>query len=134
MVSRFHVFVAAALVATSACTQNSANTAERPDRSLITQEQLTATKYLTAYDAVAALRSNWLNTRGPDSFQNQSQVRVYLDSNLLGGVDALRTVSITTISFIRHFDGIAATARWGLDHGAGVIFLSTRPASVTDPY
>jgi hypothetical protein len=136
MRSRFQTLVACGLVALgSACAQSSGtSTTERPDRSLITQEQLVAAKYLTAYDAVAALRSNWLSTRGPDSFQNQSQVRVYLDSNLLGGVDALRTVSVTTISFIRHFDGIAATARWGLDHGAGVIYLSTRPASVTDPH
>jgi hypothetical protein len=44
-----------------------------------------------------------------------------------GGVEALRRISITEVTYIRYFDGIAAAARWGLDHGYGVIFVSTRP-------
>jgi hypothetical protein len=102
------------------------------DRAVLTQTQIGAHQFNTAYDAIEALRSNWLKTRGTDSFQSPSQVRVYLDNISLGDTATLRTIAITNIAYIRYFDGIAATARWGLDHGAGVIFVSTRPQTV-DP-
>jgi hypothetical protein len=107
--------------------------AARSDRNIITKEQLTKNHYSTVYDAVEALRSNWLQTRGTDSFRSPSQVKVYLDNTMYGGVESLRNIAATTISFIRYFDGVSATSRWGLDHGAGVIYVSTRPAVATDP-
>jgi hypothetical protein len=73
------------------------------------------------------LRSSWLRPRGPDSFHNQGRVWVYVDDVRAGGVDALRSFSIAQITYIQFFDGTAASARWGLDHGHGVIFISTRP-------
>ena len=106
---------------------------ERANRSIITQKQLVENHFLTAYDAVEALRSNWLQTRGTDSFAAPSQVRVYLDNTFLGGTSTLRDIAANTVSFIRYYDGIAATGRWGLDHGAGVIFVSQHPLSSTNP-
>jgi hypothetical protein len=106
---------------------------ERTDRSIITQKQLVENHFLTAYDAVEALRSNWLQTRGTDSFAAPSQVRVYLDNTFLGGISTLHDIAANTVSFIRYYDGIAATGRWGLDHGAGVIFVSQHPLSSTNP-
>jgi hypothetical protein len=103
------------------------------DRTVLTQTQFGAHQFNTAYDAIEALRSNWLKTRGPDSFQAPSQVRVYLDNVSLGDTSTLHTIAINTIVFIRYFDGISATARWGLDHGAGVIYVSTRPLT-GDPH
>ena len=76
---------------------------------------------------MAALRPYWLQPRGPDSFQTRRRVWVYVDDVRAGGVEALRTISITEVTYIRYFDGTAAAARWGLDHGYGVIFVSTRP-------
>ena len=103
--------------------------AESRDRTILTQAHFGAHQFNSAFDAIEALRSNWLKTRGTDSFQSPSQVRVYLDNISLGDTASLRTIAINTIVFIRYFDGIAATARWGLDHGAGVIYVSTRPLS-----
>jgi hypothetical protein len=103
------------------------------DRNVLTQVQLGDHRFNNAYDAVEALRSNWLNTRGSDSFQAPSHVRVYLDNVSLGDKETLRTIAIATIVYIRYFDGISATARWGLDHGGGVIYVSTRPAGAIDP-
>src|SRR5262249_478248 len=97
------------------------------DRTTLTQTQFGEHQFNTAFDAIEALRSNWLKTRGTDSFQSPSQVRVYLDNVSLGDPACARTTAINTIVYIRYFDGIAATARWGLDHGAGVIYVSTRP-------
>ena len=47
----------------------------------------------------------------------------------MGGVETLRTIDLRPVTYIRYFDGIAATARWGLDHGAGAIYVSTHPLS-----
>ena len=106
----------------------STDTPEAPrDRSLLTRVQFGDHQFNTAFDAIEALRSNWFKTRGTDSFQSPSQVRVYLDNSSLGDTATLRTIAIGIIAYIRYFDGVEATARWGLDHGAGVIYVSTRP-------
>lgn len=99
------------------------------DRSVITPTQFADYHFNSAFDAVAALRSNWFNTKGPDSFTKPSVVRVYLDNVLVGDTGSLRTIPVTNIVYMKYFDGVAATARWGLDHGAGAIFVSTRPIS-----
>ncbi len=96
------------------------------DRNLLTQEQLTENHFTTAYEAVASLRPSWLETRGTDSFTTPSQVLVYLDDSRLGGVETLRTIALANVLYIRHIDGITASGRWGLDHGQGVIQVSTR--------
>jgi len=122
------------LVLGSACSHLQSESGARGDRNTITKEQLTKNHYTTVYDAVESLRGNWLQTRGTDSFQSPSQVKVYLDNTMFGGVESMRNISTNTISFVRYFDGVSATARWGLDHGAGVIYISSRPAIATDPY
>jgi len=104
----------------------------RADRTTLTQVQIGDHRFTTMYDAVEALRSNWLKSRGPDSFSSSSKVRVYLDNVSLGDVETLRTIAVATVVYVRFFDGISATARWGLDHGSGVIYVSTRPAA-SDP-
>jgi hypothetical protein len=123
-----------ALAAFCACasTRGSSGTTPRTNRDLITREQIQDHRFHNAYEAVEALHSNWLQTRGTDSFNAPSQVRVYLDNVLLGGVETLRAIEIANIVYIQHYDAVSATARWGLNHGQGVIFISTRPAD-TDP-
>lgn len=117
------------LVVAGACARSGSGAARpRGDMNLITREQLAEHRFSTAYDAVQSLRSNWLTARGTDSFRSPSQVLVYYDDVKLGGVETLRTINIASVSYIQHFDGLTATQRWGLDHGAGVIYVSTRPS------
>lgn len=113
-------------LAVTACA--SAGTAgQRVDRNLLTRDQILETNKQNAFDVVETLRSNWLRSRGPTSLTQQSaEVQVYIDDNRLGGVETLRSINTSLVQYIRHFDGIAATGRWGLDHGAGVIYVSTR--------
>lgn len=99
----------------------------RSSRDVLELSDLRSTGSQNVYDAVSALRSNWLRTRGPDSFSNPGQVWAYVDDVRAGGVDALRRISINEVTYVRYYDGRAASARWGLDHGHGVIFVSTRP-------
>ncbi|MGH7577717.1 MAG: hypothetical protein ACREM1_21670 [Longimicrobiales bacterium] len=124
----------AILAFSAACATGSAGGRGAGDRNLITRTQLDEHRFTNAYEAVAALRTNWLQTRGTDSFTQPTQVLVYFDDSRLGGIETLRSIAITGISYIRYYDGVAASGRWGLDHGQGVIFVSTRPARGPDAF
>jgi hypothetical protein len=110
------------------CSTKSAPRAPRAaarDRNLITAEEMRDRNYINAYDAIAAMRPNWLTARGADSFNNPTQVRVYFDTADMGSVSALRSFAPTSFSYVRYYSGTEATARWGPGHGEGVIFISS---------
>jgi hypothetical protein len=117
-------FLAAALLA-AACSPRAPGVGGT-DRELITNEQLVAGHYRNVYEAIESLRPAWLRRRGPDSFRAPSEVVVYLDNVRFGGVEELRGIDVNTIGYIRHYGAAEASNRWGLDHGAGAISLSTR--------
>jgi hypothetical protein len=119
----------AALGATALCAACLSHTGEttsrRLDRTVITRDQMMQANYPTVYDAVAALRSLWLQPRGPDSFVTPSIVWVYIDGARAGDVAVLRNLQPRMINTVRFYDGPSATSRWGVDNGAGVIHVST---------
>jgi hypothetical protein len=93
---------------------------------VLTQATLVEHNFANAYEAVEALRPIWLQTRGASTLiATQAQVVVYLNDTRLGGIETLRQIITPAVVTIRHFDGRAATARWGLDHGQGVILVTT---------
>ena len=115
-----------AVVTTVACTTTGrSSTAGRVDRELITREELEKNHFTTAYEAVESLHSNWLRPKGTDSFTAPTEVVVYVNANRVGSVDALKNIPVHTITSIRHFDGLTASARWGIGHGQGAILVST---------
>ena len=121
----FGTLVLASLI--TACASTGAG-GPRVDRNLLTREQIQETNRQNAFEVVESLRSIWLRNRVPSSLTSaDAQVQVYIDDNRLGTIETLRTINTAMIEYIRWFDGIAATGRWGLDHGAGVIYVSTRP-------
>lgn len=93
---------------------------------VIDTAELQASAYATAFDAVQALRPQWLRARGRTSLTQQEFVKVYLDNSLMGGPEQLRSITLKSVSTIRYLDGVEATQRWGLDHGQGAISVSTR--------
>jgi hypothetical protein len=98
------------------------------DRDLLTKAQVDGQGFTNLYDAVEALRSNWLTARGPDTILGTpTEVIVYFDATRLGGVETLRWIAPGDVVYIRHYDGKDATSRWGVGHGQGVIFVSTHP-------
>jgi hypothetical protein len=125
-------FLALLLVLSSACAGNQpSESAPRGDRNVLTQKELLDQHFLNAYEAVEALRSQWLQARGPDSFNTPSRVWVYQDNVKLGDVESLRSVAVNSIVSIRRLSPNEATARWGVGHAAGVIYLQTMSASST---
>lgn len=98
----------------------------RQDQQLITRDVILGTQYNTLYEVVQAMRSNWLRVRTSSSATGKGDVlQVYLDNQRIGGVDELRRIVPSTVMSARYFDPIAASARWGLDHGAGAIYVLT---------
>ncbi len=117
----------AVLTSATACAANPApEGAQAKNLNLLTYEDLEGGRFTDLYDAIEALRSNWLIPRGPDSFRTPSQVTVVYDDTELGDVSTLRSINIRSVVYVRYYNGVDATARWGLDHGAGVIFVSSR--------
>jgi len=130
---RLVVPLALVLSLCAACLTSRSTSKPGSDRNLITREQIADSRFQTAYEAVESLHSNWLQPRGTDSFQKPSEVKVYLDNTMLGGTTSLREITTRTVSWIRFYDGVAAQGRWGVGHSAGVIFVSTHPASSDPP-
>ena len=115
----------ACLALAPACKSAPTRETRRVDRTVITRDQMLDGSYVTVYDAVAALRSNWLRPRGPDSFVLPSIVWVYVDGSRAGDVSILRNIQPKLVNAVRFYDGPTATGRWGVDNGAGVIHVST---------
>ena len=120
--------LAGMLVLVLAACATSGGTASPQGRSdLLVEEQIRANSFATVYDAIVALRPNWLRTRGADSFNSPTQIQVYVDNVRVGGIPNLQQISAISAYYVQWYDGIEASARWGLGHGSGAIYVSTTP-------
>lgn len=117
---------AAALLLSACASAPATGSRARVDMTLITREQIQELQSTTAYDAIKALRGTWLNVHGPESFRYPQAVQVYLDGTHMGDASVLASIGTPPIQFIRYYNGQEATARWGIDHGAGAIYISTK--------
>jgi len=104
-------------------------------REVLTRQQIDGAHATNAYEAVERLRSRWLRQRGSTQMPasgggpqvRENPIAVYLDDQRLGTIESLRTIEVAAIRYIRYFSPVEASARWGFNHGGGVIFVSTRP-------
>ena len=102
-----------------------ASTRAKRDPNLITAEELTHGQWANAYDAVRALRPQWLNFKGADTILGeQGEVQVRLDDSPLGGIAALRQVNSVGIESLRFIDGVTAAGRWGGAYANGAILIA----------
>ncbi len=99
----------------------------RAGRFAITASEIEEAALANAYDAVSILRPQWLEGRGRDTFTvyGTDNIRIYLNSMELGGVESLRRVEAQIITSIRFFDAQRATALFGAGHVQGVIQIVT---------
>ncbi len=106
-----------------------------PSRDVITRADIARTHAQNAYDAVERLHGQWLRERGTSQMPasgagpqfEEAQVQVYLDGQRMGTVDNLRRIEVAAVEYIQFIPPAEASSRWGFGHGAGVIFVSTRP-------
>ena len=103
----------------------SATRAPRQDQQLITRDVIIGTQYTNLFDVIQALRSNWLRVKNSGDFGKADVLQVYLDNQHVGGVDELRNIPPLSVLSVRYFDPISASARWGLNHNGGAIYVLT---------
>jgi hypothetical protein len=98
------------------------------NQSLITGDELAATKYSNLYDAIQALRPNFLRSRGRNSFDpDQTEFPiVYLDGQRFGEIGILKSMPLERVIAIRSLSASDATTKYGTNNTSGVIEVVTR--------
>ncbi len=116
-------FLGICLIAVAGCATGGVRT--HSDRDVITRAQMVENKFVTVYDAVAALHSNWLNVRPNTLTSSQEDVVIYYDATRLGSPSELRNIRVSDVQFVEHLDAVAATQRYGIGHSQGAILVSS---------
>jgi hypothetical protein len=113
--------------ALAACAGQTPNGSPRPSANLITRAEMEQARYASLYDVVQALRSRWLQSRGPSTLLGRpTEVQVMVDDMRMGGVEALRPLKTDNVVSIAFVDPVAAAQRWGGKYAQGTIVVTTR--------
>jgi hypothetical protein len=96
----------------------------RTDRNQLLADEIQTRQFTSAYDAVQALRPQWLRTRVQDG--TVANVVVYVDNTRAGGTGFLRTMEATAVVSMRYLNPSEASTRYGRGHSGGVIQVFTR--------
>ena len=127
---RYLAILLAAAASVAACSSGAGTeTGEpRPDQSLITAEEIAETRVHNAYEAVQALRPQWLTRRASRTLADATPrvPTVFLDRMELGPLASMRSVAVTDIQEIRFHDGRQAMNRFGIEYDSGIIQIITR--------
>lgn len=101
----------------------------RRDPNVITAEEITARPAQTLYDAVRALRPEWMMRNRPTALmpQQEGQLIVYVDGTRFGNVESLRQFVPSSVQTVRYYSPSAAEARFGPGHLHGAIEVITTP-------
>jgi hypothetical protein len=129
------------LVVYACASSGGTSNVSRSDYDVLTKAQLATVGEVSMMLAIQKLRPNWLSKRGltttevtdqplPESEAGR-EVMIMLNGSKLGGPNNLLSLTASSIVSARHFDGLAATARWGICCGAGVVYLETTPGKGT---
>jgi hypothetical protein len=121
---KIRLVVLALLVSVSACVQPGRGTGKNaPPHGPIRAEELANLVSGDALSAVRALRPGWLRTPTQQSMRGHDRMVVYFDRLRMGGVDALRSMSITDIGKIEFLSPREAQFQFGAGHLNGAIVV-----------
>jgi len=102
-------------------------------REAITEPVIRASAARSLTQLLREVRPQWLRARGVDVLTPSRDrlqadgVRVYLNGELLGGLDTLDEVLIDAVTRIEFYDAGAAVLRWGAGNEDGAILVTTQP-------
>jgi hypothetical protein len=118
---------ALAIATIVACSPPSA-TSGGHSTSIITADEIAATRETYVYDVVQKLRPNFLRSRGTTSVSPNvvTLPNVYIDGQSYGDVNSMKQVLAGTVREIRYYDAASGSARFGMQNSAGVIELLTK--------
>jgi len=117
----YPIAIAAILGCASGGTSGISDTVKVPRTAdYITGEEIVATKAseLTAYDAIARLRPNWLASHGKAT-HGPEYAMVFVDGQRYGSVESLRNFQAFAVADMRYYDITQAGARFGVQGGTG---------------
>jgi len=101
-------------------------TRSRANPNVISAEDLAKVDVSDALQAIQRLRPQFLQTRGATSFQNPSELVVYVDGSRLGNVSTLRDIPANEVKEIRYLSATEATQRYGTGHASGAIVVTRK--------
>ncbi|MFH1766065.1 MAG: hypothetical protein ABIF09_17910 [Gemmatimonadota bacterium] len=106
-----------------ASTKSSQGDTSGSARDRITLEELEGLPPGSAFDAVQALRRNWLRSRGSTitTSSGRTTPEIFVNGLPFGSSDSLHQVGIEAISEIRYISASDATTRYGTGYTAGII-------------
>lgn len=95
----------------------------------ITPAEIAAADVRTAYELVERLRPVWLRSRGERSLRLPTEIVVYQNETMLGGLESLRALPIEMVHSMRVLDSAEAGRLTGLGsrHVERVIMVVMRP-------
>jgi hypothetical protein len=117
-------FVAAITVACSSATTQSG---PAHDANMITKDEIATAHATNAYEAVMALRPAMLRYRGKTTItgSDTGYPRVYLDRQLYGDIESLKSLDVGSIRSIHFYNTAEAASRFGLGNASGAIEVVT---------
>ncbi len=77
-------------------------------------------------DVIRQYRPQWLVRRGSSSLANDGDIVVYMDTNRMGGPEALRRITADMAESVRLLSAGEATTRFGAGHVYGAIVIESR--------
>ena len=98
----------------------------------LTAEEIAEVNALTAYEAVQLARPRWLTPRTlragqtPSMGTDRAGPVVYLDGVRVGTLDELRRLRADRVALMEYINPSDATNRFGTNHDAGAILVTTR--------
>jgi hypothetical protein len=116
-------FVGLVAAACASATQRAKSTS-RPNA--ITREELASLPSTNAYDAIERLRPGWLRRPTAPTLLGENPLLVYVDHQLVGGVDELRSMSTDQVEQMEFITAPNATNRHGTGNASGAIEITTR--------
>ncbi len=97
------------------------------NRAVVTPAELVATKATNLYDALKQIRPEFFTPRGVSSIRlaTPDLPTVYVDRNLLGDLESLRTIDVGIVREVRRLTPSEASIRVGRDFPGGVLLVTT---------
>jgi hypothetical protein len=122
----FPFILAATVGACSAAPHNDPSLS--PNREIITQEEIVASRGFTAFEVIQKVRGNFLVSRGRTSFRDTTTYMpmVFMDDQVYGPISVLKTIQANQISEIRMYRAWEAVLKYGTGLPGGAIAIYTR--------
>jgi len=113
----------------SACASSQGSERSDRDSSRITAEELSNVQADDLLEVVQLLRPRWLRMRGSRSIRSDTEIVVFRDRARLGGIDELRSLTVSSAAWLEYMDAATATSMLpGVQRGAhidGAIIVHT---------